>query len=839
MSGVKRARRRRSAGAPSCQINLLEPRQLFASLPSGFFETRIATGLSDVTAMTVAPDGRIFVSQQTGEIRVIKDGQLLADPFATLPAMANGELGLQSVAFDPNFATNHYLYAYYTGSDWVNHIARLTADGDSAVDGSATTIFSFSPLVAPYHVSGSMKFLPDGTMLVSHGDNFSYFVAQGMDSFLGKIMRINTDGSIPTDNPFYNTASGDYRAIWAIGLRNPYTIEIQPGTNRIFLNDVGQDSWEEINEGVAGSNYGWPVTEGHFDPEQYPDFKEPLYTYPHTGIGGAITGGAFYDPGVDTFGEEHVGHYFFSDFVNGWIKEMDFSGETPVITDFASNIQFPLYPTLAPDGGLYYLERGTGSVWEIQSTSTVEPMISNQPDDAHVSLGEPATFSVTAAGPDLTYQWQRDEVDIDGATDPTYTLASPIGDDDGAQFRCIVTNQYGSATSDSATLHVQVNALPEPTILTPIEGTTYIAGDTISFSGSAIDAEDGTLGDASLTWRVDFHHHTHTHPFMTDTSGISSGSFVIPTLGETDPDVWYRIYLTATDSNGASKTIYRDVTPITSQVTVVTNFSGLGFSLDGQPQSSPLTFTGVAGILRTLTAPATQVVDGQTYEFVGWSDSGDATHTISTPVDDTTYLATYREVTAPVILDHSSIWDLNSPTHALTVTFSEDIGNTLSIGAFSIFNRDNSQTIHPISYSYDPQTHVAVFAMAGILDDGNYTATLSAAGVTDASGNALESGLDFNFFIYAGDANHDRVVDVDDLYILATNWYQTGGTFSQGDFNGDGIVDGKDLGILSVRWQQSLADVPPSPPPAALATSVAKRATARAPARTAASSLLE
>ena len=104
--------------------------------------------------------------------------------------------------------------------------------------------------------------------------------------------------SIPTDNPFYNTTTGINRAIWAYGLRNPYTTAFQPGTGRFFINDVGQSSWEEIDEGAAGRNFGWPSTEGRFTQSQFPNFTEPFYTYSHNN-GTAITGGAFYDPSRD------------------------------------------------------------------------------------------------------------------------------------------------------------------------------------------------------------------------------------------------------------------------------------------------------------------------------------------------------------------------------------------------------------------------------------------------------------------------------------------------------------------------------------------------------------
>src|SRR5438105_1496541 len=144
-----------------------------------------------------------------------------------------------------------------------------------------------------------MDFAPDGKLYVGVGENGNGANSQTLANRLGKMLRINADGSIPTDNPFYNVASGPNRAIWALGLRNPFTFSVQPGTGRIFINDVGQSTWEEIDDLVKGGNYGWPATEG---PTDNPNFISPVFAYQHdTGEpqGRAITGGAFYNPATN------------------------------------------------------------------------------------------------------------------------------------------------------------------------------------------------------------------------------------------------------------------------------------------------------------------------------------------------------------------------------------------------------------------------------------------------------------------------------------------------------------------------------------------------------------
>jgi hypothetical protein len=130
---------------------------------------------------------------------------------------------------------------------------------------------------------------------------------------------------------------------------------------------------------------------------------------------------------------------------------------------------------------------------------------------------------------------------------------------------------------------------------------------------------------------------------MAATPGITSGSFTIPTTGETSPNVWYRIVLTVTDSSGATHTTFRDVLPRTVSITLTTSPAGLQLLLDAQPTATPLTFESVVGIVRTLGAPSPQLLGGTSYEFRSWSDGGgNASRTISTPAVNTTYTATYR-----------------------------------------------------------------------------------------------------------------------------------------------------------------------------------------------------
>jgi glucose/arabinose dehydrogenase len=333
-----------------------------ATLPEGFTETAIS-GLSNPTAMQIAPDGRIFVCQQGGALRVIKNGVLLSTPFIALSVDPRGERGLLGIAFDPNFATNNFLYLYYTvpSNPGRNRVSRFTANGDVAVPGSETIIWELNNLTdATNHNGGAIHFGPDGKLYIAVGENADPENSETLANMLGKMLRINANGTIPEDNPFFNIASGNNRSIWALGLRNPFTFAFQPGTGRMFINDVGQDNFEEINDGITGSNYGWPATEGV---TSNPAFRSPLFTYPHD-EGCAIAGGAFYNPVTVQFPPSFVGKYFFADLCGGWIRLFDPS--TGTASEFATGASFPVDLKVGTDGSLYYLSRGAGAVFKVQ-----------------------------------------------------------------------------------------------------------------------------------------------------------------------------------------------------------------------------------------------------------------------------------------------------------------------------------------------------------------------------------------------------------------------------------------------------------------------------------------
>lgn len=329
-------------------------------LPAGFTDVRLAAGLTNPTAMALAADGHIFITEQAGNVRVVRDGVLQPRPALHVAVDSQVERGLIGIAVDPHFAQTGYIYLHYSVTTPYDHnrITRFTMVGDRALPSSARILLDLdaqSP-VSAHHQGGALHFGQDGKLYVAVGDNGRQDVdPQALTNRLGKILRINPDGTIPTDNPFYNQAVGDNRAIWAVGLRNPYTFAVQRGSGRIFINDVGAEKYEEINVGMAGANYGWPTTEG---PTADARFRSPLYAYRHSihPYRCAVVGGAFYNPAVAQFPHGYVGQYFFGDLCGGVIQRLNPS--TRQVTPFASDLNYLADMGVSSNGYLYYLTRG-------------------------------------------------------------------------------------------------------------------------------------------------------------------------------------------------------------------------------------------------------------------------------------------------------------------------------------------------------------------------------------------------------------------------------------------------------------------------------------------------
>jgi glucose/arabinose dehydrogenase len=529
-----------------------------ATLLAGFGETLVASGLSSPTAMEFAPDGRIFVCQQGGSLRVIKNGTLLATPFVTVTTDPTGERGLLGIAFDPNFASNQYVYVYYTvpGSPPHNRVSRFTAQGDVAAPGSELAILDLDNLSsATNHNGGAIHFGPDGKLYVAVGENANASNAQSFTNRLGKMLRINADGTIPGDNPsFGGQTTGANRAIWALGLRNPFTFGFHATSGRMFINDVGQNAWEEINDGIAGSNYGWPILEGNSGGTPPPDYRAPLLVYPHgggTSSGCAIVGAAFYDATTQTFPAEYANDYFFGDLCNGWIRRFD--PVTSAADLFATGISSLVDLNVSPDGSLYYLVRGSGgAVFQVQyrqiRINDVAVSESGGAATFTVSLTTPSTQTVTVsyATADGSALSGSDYVPTSGVvtfvpgdtSEPvTVTLVNDAVVEADETFALNLSGASGAPIGDAQGIATILNDDPQPTVTISdamvVEGNAGPTTATFTVSLSAASGQTVTVpystADGTATAGVDY---TAASSSVTFTPGDVSEPISITVSGD-------------------------------------------------------------------------------------------------------------------------------------------------------------------------------------------------------------------------------------------------------------------------------------------------------------------
>jgi glucose/arabinose dehydrogenase len=612
-----------------------------AAAPPEHFQTSlvIGDGLNGPSGFEIAPDGRIFILERSGKIKIVKNGQLLPTPFADLPSEDTGDRGLIGVAFDPDFGVhNHYVYFYYTGHDLLNHLVRFSADGDVGTDGPFELFRTASPSLE-LHVGGSIRFGPDGKLYFAVGDNGYGPHAQDLSSPHGKILRINKDGSIPADNPFAGQP-GKLGAIWAYGFRNPWRFQFDSATGRLFGGDVGDFSWEEVNRIVRGGNYGWPVKEGMCT-SNCDGYINPLHAYPHDNASAAVTGGPVYRGGM--FPSEYDGDLFFGDYAKRFIKnaDLDADGDITAVHDFDDQAGTVVDLKVAPDGSLYYLTYWPGELYRISYNTTSHLPVANASADVTKGI-EPLTVHFSSAGsndPDgdpLSYQWSFGDGTTSTEANPTKTYS------DKGVYTVRLTVSAAGDQIPARPIATQVGLAPELNVSLPAEDALYRAGDTITYNAFARDAAGFDLNDGDIKTEVRLHHGTHFHPFVGQLTG-RAGTFTIPRTGEPSGDTSYEINVTATDSNGLSTSKIVNIFPRKSEVTLATSPPGIGLVMDGVPVSTPRTFTAVEGFQRELSAPSAAVAaDGTALQFASWSDGKSIRHQITTPEDDTTYTATYQ-----------------------------------------------------------------------------------------------------------------------------------------------------------------------------------------------------
>ena len=434
-----------------------------ANPPPDFAAFIIEDEIFSPISMGMAPDGRLIVLTDAGQAIMIKNDRRVNRPVFDLRGFVDtaADRGLQSIAFDNNFANNGYIYVVYTRDtnnntrDGIgrNRLVRFTMNGDVATN--ETLLFDrFPPSeVADLHYGGGIEMGNDGKLYTTVGDYLIGPNGQDRSNIRGTMLRLNPDGSIPTDNPFYNQLSGDSRAIYAYGLRNPWQTSKNPANGDIFISDVGANRFEELNKLERGANYGWFLAEGPRDQNDPAEagFTDPLWSYRHSDnfpndplSGCAIIGGAFYETPNPSFPAEYHGKYFTGDYCEGRIVTVDpVTGEAEFFMDgFGFGL---LDMAVSPiNGDLYYIDQtfngdeahpagGIGKISFVGQQTSIT--ITSQPSDVSIAVGGDASFFVGVTAPgDVTYQWLRNGLELPGATEPRLTINNVSNSDNDDRY---------------------------------------------------------------------------------------------------------------------------------------------------------------------------------------------------------------------------------------------------------------------------------------------------------------------------------------------------------------------------------------------------------------------
>jgi glucose/arabinose dehydrogenase len=735
------------------------------ALPNGFQDQEVFTGLTNPTAVRFVSDGRVFVAEKSGLIKVF-DSLTDTTPttFADLRTNVHNfwDRGLLGLALHPNFPTDPYVYVLYTydaepggtaprwglpgatgdgcptppgptgdGCVVTGRLSRLTASGNVATGPEQVLIEDWCQQY-PSHSIGSLAFGADGALYVTGGDGASFnFVDYGQDgsplnpcgdppgrtgdvlspptaqggalrsqdlrtsgdpvSLDGTVLRLNPlTGAAMPDNPLFSNSDPNARRIIARGLRNPFRMTIRPGTNEVWLGDVGWSSWEEINRVPnptdvqpdpldAVDNFGWPCYEGNGRQGGYDAanlnicenlyaagsnaIRAPYHTYQHgatvvpgdtcpTNAGSSTSGLAFYTSGNYP---GYAGALFFADYSRDciWVMLRGADGLPDPSTRraFHPTAANPVELQIGPAGDLFYPDFNGGQIRRIRFFS------GNQPPTAVASAmptsgAAPLTVNLSGLGSSdsdpgstLTYAWEWDGdglYDDSNAAQPMHTFTQSGTFTVGLR----VTDPAGATDTDQITISVG-NSPPNATIEAPTPGTTWKVGDVIDFEGSATDPEQGKLPATALSWELILHHceeggGCHTHPPEVF-DHVDTGRF-------TTPDHEYpshlELRLTATDAGGLTDTESLQLDPRTVELTLASNPAGLQLGMRDSSGTASFTRTVIVGSRVSVSAPSPQTLGGTAYAFSSWSDGLPQSHLVVAPEQDTTLTATFEQTSS-------------------------------------------------------------------------------------------------------------------------------------------------------------------------------------------------
>ncbi|HEX8085570.1 MAG TPA: PQQ-dependent sugar dehydrogenase [Solirubrobacteraceae bacterium] len=642
-----------------------------------FERITLAEGLDVPTAVAFAPDGRMFVAEKEGRVRVVSaDGVLRTQPLLDITDRVSsfGDRGLLGLAVDAEYPAHSFLYLLYTrehegGEEEPEGVkssvlSRVPVGSDDVV-GEETVIVSGIPSTLPMHSIGTVRSAPDGTLWAGTGDggagwnvgSAESYETYSPDSYRGKVFHVRRDGSPVPGHPYCPEADDDRicAKVFAMGFRNPFRFSLRPAGG-LNVGDVGEITWEEINTVTGPGNHGWPCYEGmdrtqwHADTarcqEEYAKgpsaFAWPTHVYfNHTrpqgdAPGAAVVGGPTYQG--TGYPAEYVGRVMYADTIRGWLRTVE--PETDVMAP--GMLTYPTDIVEGPasmDGDLVVVELAAGRVSRIRYAPDDRTPVAAA--SAAPRYGKDVTqiaFSSAGSGDPLgeevTYAWDFGDGATSTAPDPTHAYAP------GTYVARLTVTDPGGRSAKAQVAVAPGFDPPEVNVAAPAVGAAFDAGDRIGLSGSAVDDQGQPLTGKALVWDVRLHHADHEH-WLGRFRGANSG---FRTLRTHDADSWYAVTLTAADARGLATTSEAlDLRPRTAQVRLLSEPPGAPLSYDGRGESAPWLITAARGFDAPISAAAEFGARGRAWWFHHWSNGGDQAQVVRVPPGGITLTAVYQD----------------------------------------------------------------------------------------------------------------------------------------------------------------------------------------------------
>ena len=670
-------------------VSFLDGPAAQAAVPGGFTDSSVMS-VSAPTDIAFTPDGTMLVTSQSGRLYNWSGGTRTQILDISGKVCSDFERGLLGVTVDPNFGSNHYIYLFYTwkkfgscpadtGNLPVNRVSRFVLNGSTA--SGETVLVDNMPSTHGNHNAGSLLFGKDGYLYISIGDGGCQIGAPSQcgaqngntrvkNRLQGKVLRVDRDGHAPTSNPFYSSGgdcrvNGSTSATWCRetygwGFRNPFRIAANPNSSgtQIYVNDVGQSTWEEIDQLSAGKDYGWNVCEGKYRTGstsalcQLTTSTLPIYEYFSGPDCNSITGGAFIPNG--SWPSTYDNAYFFADYTCGTIWTLKGSTRTTFASGLGAVTELEFGPYNS-NVALYYADYGASQIRRIAYTAannrapvakmTASPTYGAVP----LTVAFDARQSSDPDGDTLTYRW-----DFGDGSSSTQSSFSKTYQKAG-KYRATLTVSDGRGGIDTDSVTIQPgNTRPDAEITSPTASMEFSVGQTITLTGMGTDAEDGTIPSSRMTWQVLLHHDTHTHPFFGPTTG-NNLTFQAPAPEDLAAagNSYLEIRLTVRDSGGLGKLVSMNLMPNKVNVTVGSNVPGMLLWIEGAPYTAPDTVLTWEGNPFTVLAPDQIGPDNQPYIYKSWSDGGRRSHNYIAPASDATVTANFNVLPGDSFAPHA------------------------------------------------------------------------------------------------------------------------------------------------------------------------------------------